>query len=158
MNIVGIDDACDNSYLYEGTNISDFSRDNATVFCSNASEVVYSNYHKEATNISVNISVTRYEENAKLLFPLYGYTGYEVRVNGEKVPMERIAGRVACDLPEEDALIEVAYVGLPWFKVADITSLLTVAAAAGYGIYTYYRRRNPGSKKTSADEEQALCS
>ncbi len=150
MNIVGLDAAYDNAYLYEGTNISDFSRDNATVFCSNASDIVYSNYHKEATNLTVNTSVARYEEGAKLLFPLYGYSGYEIRVNGQKVPMERIAGRVACDLPREDALIEVEYVGLPLFRVADIISLLSITAAIGYAIYTYRRR-----KKIPAVSEQA---
>lgn len=135
MAIVAIDDAFDNSYLYEDSSISDFSRKYATIFCSNDSEILYSNYYKKATYLSVNTIVTKYVDNAYLLFPLYGYTGYEVRVNGEPVEVTRIEGRVACELPAGDAFIEVEYVGLPFFQVADWITLLTVVVTVGYMVF-----------------------
>lgn len=135
MDIVAMDEAFDNSYLYDDSSIQDFSREDATIFCSNESEIIYSNYEKNATYISVNTTVTKYVENAYLLFPLYGYTGYEVRVNGEAVESTRIEGRVACELPTEDAFIEVEYVGLPFFHLADWITALTAIAIVGYVVY-----------------------
>lgn len=135
MDIVAMDEAFDNSYLYDDSSIQDFSRNDATIFCSNDSEIIYSNYEKQATYISVNTTVTKYVENAYLLFPLYGYTGYEVRVNGDVVDTTRIEGRIACELPTDDAFIEVEYVGLPFFRLADWITLLTIIATIGYVIY-----------------------
>lgn len=129
MLIAGVDNPADNSYLYDESDISDFSRTDSTIRCTGDSVVTYSGYRKSGTNITVNTSVSKYAEGSNLLFPLYGYTGYEVRVNGEKVEMHREESRVACALPKEDALIEIAYTGLPSFHIADWVSGITLLAS-----------------------------
>lgn len=133
MLIAGADER-DASYLYEESDISDFSRENAVIQCSNNSEVEYSGYRKEGTSLTVRVSPKRVEEGAKLIFPLYGYTGYQVLVNGEPVEWERMNSRVACGMPMEESQIEVRYKGPGVFLAGDAIawgSILGCAVFAG---------------------------
>lgn len=133
MLVAGADER-DASYLYEESDINDFSRDNAVIQCSNGSEIGYSQYRKEGTSLTVRVSPKGVEEGARLIFPLYGYTGYQVLVNGEPVEWERMNSRVACVLPAEESLIEVRYKGPKVFMAGDAIAWGSILGCIAYGV------------------------
>jgi len=134
MVIAGINDSSTSEYLYEESVLTDFNREDSVIQCNNGSEIEYSDYHKNGTFLSVRVTPKRVEPGAKLLFPLYGYTGYQVNVNGEPVEWERLNSRVACDLPVGESLIEICYKGPTAFAVADIIGWAAVMGSAGFAV------------------------
>lgn len=126
MQITGIDDSSTPVFLYDESDLRDFSREQSTILCSNDSEITYSQFHKDGTFLSVNVLPERIEAGAKLIFPLYGYTGYQVLVNGVPVQWERMHSKIACDLPTEESLIEISFKGPPLFAVADAVSWISI--------------------------------
>lgn len=121
-------------YLYAGTNSSQYTREEAAPKTANGTEVVYSGYRKDGTHLSMDITPSASGED-DLVFPLYYYPGYEVRVNGEKQSVFNVDTLVACKLPDLPSHVEVRYTGLPMFHVGDIISLLTAFGLVGIGIY-----------------------
>jgi hypothetical protein len=132
MAIAGIDDSSTSEYLYEESDLSDFHREDATIRCSNGSQVAYTDYHKRGTSVSVCVLPGKVEAGAKLIFPLYGYTGYGVWVNGNQVDWERLDSRVACDLPLVKSVIEIRYLGPSAFAVADVIGWIGVVGSIAF--------------------------
>lgn len=93
--------------------------------------VTYSEYSKKGTHIHVHVVPGETGEDY-LLFPFYYYPGYEIRVNGEKVETYSMDKHVACQLPLEEADIDVVYRGLPAFRAGDIISVVTVIGILCY--------------------------
>jgi len=137
MLTAGIDDSGSAHYLYEESDLWDFVRENALIQCLGGSNIVCSEYHKDGTFLSVRIIPKQVEEGDKLIFPLYGYTGYQVLVNGSPVEWERINSRIACDVPLGESLVEIRYRGHWTFAAADAVSLLSAAA----GIISAVRKK-----------------
>lgn len=63
-------------------------------------------------------------EDDFLVFPVYYYPGYEVRVDGKAVETQVIDTRVACRMPSAPAEITIRYKEQPVFIIADFISLL----------------------------------
>lgn len=63
-----------------------------------------------------------------LVFPIYYYPGYEVRINGKITEGQVIDTRVACNMPQQPAEVMIRYKERPLFVAADLVSLFTVAA------------------------------
>lgn len=124
----------------------EYKRSEAYIRTARGSEVEYSGYRREGSGLWVDI-VPQAGKEDELIFPIYWYPGYEVRVNGGKVPSYQKDGLLGCELPGEAAHIRVRYRG-PWsFALADAVTFLTVGAFAGCGLYRYrrHRRRSAGA-------------
>ena len=143
-------DVTDSLYLYTDASFHYFHRNQAAIRCTGDSEVIYSDYVKEGTTQSVNVSVMKYKEGDSLIFPVYYYPGYEVRVNGEKVSIMRLDTMVALALPEEDSYIEISFTGHWIFKVSDAVSIAAIAVFGGW--YIVKRRK----KSTSSDIDSSM--
>lgn len=135
----------------------DYERRDAVVRTLNGTAAEYSDYEKKGAqvNIMVNpiaasmktpesaaVTSEGLSEEEYLLFPLYYYPGYEILVNGEKVPVTAQDTLVACRMPEESAYIQVSYKGMPSFKAADIVTLITAIGMAGYVIVKQIKTGN----------------
>lgn len=114
----------DDLYLYSGSSYFDFNKGAAIPKTANNTSVRFSDYKKDGTHISTDVAPL---ENAKdyLVFPLYYYPGYEIRINGTKTDIFRVDSLVACELPSIQSHIEVKYTGLPLFQAGDLVSLFT---------------------------------
>lgn len=130
----------DELYLYRGTRSLDYTREEAVPKTANGTRVVYSNYRKDGTHISVDISPLE-EGQDYLIFPLYYYPGYEIRINGEKLPALNVDTLTACTLPSVPSHIEVKYVGLPIFWAGDAVSLFTALGLAGIVVGNRIKRK-----------------
>ena len=120
-------------YLYEGSNLHDYTREGAVPRTANGTKVEYSGYRKDGTHITMD--VTPLEEGQDyLLLPLYYYPGYEIRVNGEKQATFNVDTLVACELPSGQSHIEVRYAGLPAFRIGDVITCFTVLGMIGFGL------------------------
>jgi len=115
----------------------EFAKNEAVVRCAEGADVTFSDYEKRGTDIQVT---THNPGGAKdlLVFPLYGYPGYEIRVDG-KVVDTKIHGNpmpfVACDLPEGTAHITVSYRGLPIYRAGDLITIVTVISVGATVIF-----------------------
>ena len=87
----------------------------------------------------------------KLMFPLYYYPGYVAYIDGEEVPVESLARRVACPMPKGTAEVEVYYKGMPFYQYGNWVTVLTALGAAGYVVYMQIRKRRP-EKKDACEE------
>lgn len=148
MNMVAMTDV-DRLYLYKGTGNLNYTREEAAPETANGAEVVYSNYRKDGTHISMD--VTPLEEGQDyLVFPLYYYPGYEIRVNGEKQDTINMGALVACELPSVQSHIEVRYTGLPAFRVGDAVTCLTALGVTGFVIGKKLRIRKTARFKANS--------
>lgn len=132
-------------YMYNAS--FDFDNHGGCIVTCNGSEVAYSGYEKRGNQIKVNVEPVYKSGSAEedyLLFPLYYYPGYEVKVNGEAVKSFSKNLRVACKIPEGEAYIEVSYKGLPAFRIADIVSLVTAMGMIGYVVISRLRKKRKG--------------
>lgn len=125
----------DSNYMYwEGEKFQalhlNYRQEDASIRTKNASPVRYENYEKRGTSISVRVFPQTDEED-ELLFPLYYFPGYEVRINGVKTECYALDTLVTCRLPGEEALIEVRFRGFPAFWAADVISWLTMLGLVG---------------------------
>ncbi|MCD7835100.1 MAG: YfhO family protein [Lachnospiraceae bacterium] len=127
----------DGLYLY-ANDLGSGSRYN--VYTCNGTEVVYSNYNKKGSSVTVDIEpASDSVDSDYLIFPLYYYPGYKLTVNGVEQEVLVIDYRAACELPKEAAHIEISFYGFTYFYVADIINALTAAGLAGYGLYAALR-------------------
>lgn len=111
-------------YLYNSTSSYSYSRETAVPKTANETSVIFSDYKKDGTHISTNVTPLQNAEDY-LMFPLYYYPGYEIKINGEKTDVFCVDSLVACHLPSAQSYIEVNYIGLPLFKMGDLVSLFT---------------------------------
>ena len=143
MGMVAMIDV-DGLYLYNGTYGTGYTREEAVPKTINGTEVIYTGYRKDGTHISVDVTPLM-EGQDHLVFPLYYYPGYEIRVNGEKQDVLNVGSLVACELPSAQSHIEVRYTGLPAFRVGDVLTCLTILGTAGYAIWKRTgKRKNAG--------------
>jgi hypothetical protein len=109
----------------------------------NGTAAEYSDYEKKGSSIRVHVS-PQYQDGETqedyLMFPLYYYPGYVVKINGEKVETFSKNTYVACRMPETEADIYVSFQGFAAFRIADIVSLVTALGMAGYAL-TRKRRK-----------------
>lgn len=121
----------DSLYLYTDEGKNDgymhlrYNRNNAFVFTWNGTPVAYSEHERKGIGLKIIVDAPDYVDDY-LVFPLYYYPGYEILVDGESVRVEQIDRKVACVLPSGTTSIEVNYVGLPIFKVANCISIITI--------------------------------
>ena len=125
--------ASDHLYLYVGSEFLDYKRENAFLKTYSGEEALYENYTRRGTNISVEVTPLG-DTDDYLVFPLYHFPGYEVRINGEKTDIMAIDTLVACRMPMERSLIEVSYVGKPFFLIGDAASIICVIGIAVFVI------------------------
>jgi len=133
-------DLSDGMYVYQDSEEFrpiqlDYGRGEAVIMTSRSTRVEYSDYRKRGSHISVKVTPLEKEEDY-LMFPLYWYPGYEIKVNGEKVPVSPLTTLVCCPLPMEPAVIEVRYRGFWFFQAADLVTLITFCAILVHGIVT----------------------
>lgn len=116
----------DTMYLYGGVNGALYTWETAVPRTAGGTEIACTGYRKQGTHISLQVQPLQ-EGADSLIFPLFYYPGYEIRVNGEKVTPYGVDWLLACDMPSAPAGIQVRYTGLPLFKVCDVISILTGA-------------------------------
>lgn len=103
-------------------------------------DVKYSDYERQGTRLHVTCEAAQGVDDY-LLFPFYYYPGYEILVDGEPVEVLNLFSFVACKLPAGTVQIDVAYVGMPAFAVANWVSLLTVVGIAIYKIALFAKKK-----------------
>lgn len=130
----------DELYLYNESSGTSYTREEAIPVTAGGTRAVYSGYKKQGTHISFDVTPLETAQD-RLIIPLYYYPGYEVKVNGEKVEALCADNHlVACELPSEQAHIDVRYAGLPLFRVGDIVSLVTMVGIIGKFLVYFFRR------------------
>lgn len=115
----------DRLYLYNGMDSSAYTREAAVPRTANGASIICSDYRKQGTHITMHVEPTQNTSDS-LLFPLFYYPGYEIKINGEKVESYNVDWLLACDLPPVPSDIQIKYVGLPIFRVCDVISFLTI--------------------------------
>ena len=135
MQIAGTDYTDDLYLRVNRGSIREFSRKDSVIYCENDSEVRYSDYSKKGSSIAVYVEPVKVEEGDQLVFPLYGYTGYQVLIDGEAAEWD-IAddGRIVCDLPSHNALIQIRYRESPLFLAGDIISMISVLGSVFFAV------------------------
>lgn len=133
----------DELYLYNGIDSKLYTRETAVPRTAGGTPITCSEYRKQGTHISMHVESGQAVSDS-LLFPLFYYPGYEIRINGEKVTPYGVDWLLACDLPAAPADVQVRYRGLPIFRVCDMISLL-----AGIGILFLIIKRG---RKITIDE------
>ncbi len=116
----------DTLYLYNGMDSSVYTRKAAVPQTASGTAIGCSDYRKQGTHISMHVEPAQ-DTADSLLFPLFYYPGYEIRINGTKVEPYDMNWLLACDLPSVPSDIQVRYVGLPIFRICDVISVLTMA-------------------------------
>lgn len=80
-------------------------------------------YHKDGTKITCSYDA---DAEGNIAFPLFGYPGYEVKLNGKTVLWERTDNnRLTVSVPGGSGEIRVHYAGNVLWRVLDILALLT---------------------------------
>ena len=103
-------------------------------------DVRVTDYEKRGSRVTARVSAA---ENARLILPLYGYDGYEARLDGRPLPVSCGGDRrlaVALEAGAEGTL-RVRYVGLPLWHVFDLLSALTLAVCIARGCRARGRER-----------------
>ncbi|MBR1407484.1 MAG: hypothetical protein IJ573_01125 [Clostridia bacterium] len=129
-------------YQIEGTDVNDTrSREPVT-----DGDLTLSDYHKDGTNVSAQVSSA---DGGTLTLPLFAFPGYEVRLNGQRTQWER--GRNNCLKvtvpPGFEGGLRVRYAGFALWKALDAVAAVTVVCLLADAV----RRRRKGAKH--ADEE-----
>ncbi|MBR5301224.1 MAG: hypothetical protein IKU38_00130 [Clostridia bacterium] len=109
-------------YQFEGTDLA-ATRSRQVI---TQGDVQLTGYEKNGTQIYAYVEA---KDNGSLTFPLFGFDGYEVRLNGEKIDWARGENNrlaVALDAGMQGEL-SVRYGGHMIWRIADGISLLTLA-------------------------------
>jgi uncharacterized membrane protein YfhO len=142
-------DYSDGLYMYmQGDSVMPlnayYQRNEAVVKTQLGTEMTCTNYTKKGTSISVDVDTTGKIVNGdSVLFPLYYFPGYEVRVDGEKVETYAEDTLVACSIPEGKSHIDVTYEPPYIFKIANAVTLITILSMAVYIILSKKRTKLP---------------
>ena len=137
-------DTSDSIYMIseseEFINIHDrYRREDASVKTKYATPAEFSDYKRQGSRLSVNVKPLS-EEPDELMFPVYYYPGYEVKINGKAVDCYSLVTWVTCEMPDEEALVELSYRGPWYFRVADIVSIFGMLALAGCLVYPVVKK------------------
>ncbi len=97
----------------------------------------YTDLRRQGAGLSVDVTPDAGTE-AVLIFPLYYYPGYRITINGEVVEGYDYDTLLACDMPVEQARVEVRYSGPAVFRAGDLISLGTIITCV---IFTALKRR-----------------
>ena len=118
-------------YQIEGTDVGEGTRSHAVLM---DGDVQMTEYRKDGTRIDAKVSANT---DASVSFPLFGFPGYEAKMNGERVGW-RLGenNRLTVDVAAgTEGALEIRYVGKPIWKVLDIVSTGTALALAGWVVY-----------------------
>lgn len=126
-------------YQIAGTNVED-TRSRAVL---TDGDVQLTDYVKEGTRVSAQVSAAT---DSEIAFPLFGFPGYEVKFDGEPVAWYLSGNnRLTVDIPAgSQGLLEIFYAGKTIWKIADIVS---ACAAAALGVWMVYQRKKVFAKK-----------
>ena len=107
-------------------------------------DVQLSEYEKNGTEIKTHVNA---KEDGTVTFPLFGFDGYEVRLNGEKIGWARGENnRLAVALSAgAQGELNIRYAGVMLWRAADAVSLLTLIALC---VFCFGRRA--GMKKEAS--------
>jgi len=121
-------------YQYEGTDVNDTRSKEAKIF----GGIQMTRYEKDGTRVSAQIDA---QEGGVITFPMFGFDGYEVRLNGQKAAWRRAENnRLAVDIPAgTQGKLEIRYAGKMLWNIADGISALTAAGLVWYVLK--YRKR-----------------
>lgn len=114
-----------------------FSWDKAEAKLVSGNRGIYSEFSRRGTKLHFTVETT---EDDYLLLPLYYYPGYEVKINGETVPVLSMEGRVACSLNAGVSEVDAYYKGMWFFRVGDVISLVSVVITM---VLVIYKKRKP---------------
>ena len=123
-------------YQIEGTSVGD-TRSRAVL---TDGDVQMTEYHKDGTRIDAKVAAGT---DASLSFPLFGFPGYEARLNGEKVDW-RLGenNRLTVDIAAgSEGTLEIRYVGKPVWKALDLLSAGTALALTGWVVHEKRKKR-----------------
>lgn len=109
-------------YQFEGTDLVQTRSRQAIL----SGDVQMTEYEKDGTRIRAHIDAP---QGGTVTFPLFGFDGYEVSLNGKKIDWARGENnRLAVTLPAaSQGELTVRYVGLTLWRLADLVSLVTLA-------------------------------
>ena len=67
-------------------------------------------------------------EEERIQLPLLWYMGYAAEMDGVEYPVLRddVSQQVSVDLPPTSGVLHIWYRGLPWFRVTDLTSFISL--------------------------------
>ena len=120
-------------YQIAGTDV-DATRSHAVIIDGDAE---MTQYRKDGTRIDAYVEVA---EDASLTFPLFGFPGYEAKLNGERMNW-RLGenNRLTVDLSAGSlGVLEIHYAGKTIWKVMDI---LSACAALTLGGWVWHRKK-----------------
>lgn len=111
----------------------DYERSDAYITTMCGTQVTYEDLERKGMQLRVTTKAPA-KASDYLLFPFYYYPGYEILIDGEEAEVLNMDSRVACELPDGTADIEVYYKGMPGFGAANIVSLLTIGCIILYNV------------------------
>ena len=116
-------------YQIEGTDVND-TRSREPVL---TGDLTLTDYHKDGTNVSAQVSSA---EGGTMTLPLFAFPGYEARLNGQRTDWERgNNNRLKVTVPPGfQGELRVRYAGFALWKALDILSVLTLAAVILHGL------------------------
>ena len=122
-------------YQFEGTDLN-LTRSRAVL---TDGDVQMTHYSKEGTRIHAQVEAG---SDARLSFPLFGYDGYAVALNGERIDWERgDNNRLTVELPQgAQGLLEIWYEGKSIWKVGDAISAVSALLFVAYVLHGKKRR------------------
>lgn len=114
-------------YQYERTDVNN-TRSKEPLL---SSGVQMTRYEKDGTQVNAQIDA---QEDGVITFPMFGFDGYEVKLNGQKAAWKRAENnRLAVDIPAgTQGELEIRYAGKLLWHLADGVSVLTAAALIWY--------------------------
>lgn len=123
-------------YQFEGTDLVQTRSRQAIL----EGDLQMTGYEKDGTKIRADIDAP---QGGTVTFPLFGFDGYEVRLNGECIAWQRGENnRLAVTLPAaSQGELTVRYAGVTLWRIADLVSLMTLT---GLCIFCLRRGRAKG--------------
>ena len=114
-------------YQFEGTDLVQTRSRQAIL----SGDVQMTEYEKDGTRIRAHIDAP---QGGTVTFPLFGFDGYEVNLNGKKIEWARGENnRLAVTLPAaSQGELTVRYVGLTIWRLADLVSLVTLIGLCAF--------------------------
>ena len=116
-------------YQIEGTDVND-TRSREPIL---TGDLTLTDYHKDGTNVSAQVSSA---EGGTMTLPMFAFPGYEARLNGQRTDWERgNNNRLKVTVPPGfQGELRVRYTGFALWKALDILSALTLAAVILHGL------------------------
>ena len=115
-------------------------------------DVTLSDYEKQGTRISANVHA---QAGGEVAFPLFAFEGYAAELNGERIAVARGENnRIALSIPAgTDGALRVWFEGKPFWRVAEVISLLTACLTIASAVYGRGKQR---ADAVALDEAHSL--